>query len=222
MVGYGFEEDVKRDFLESYSDDFLRDAIRLLATGYSGVHRECRDSHAHPEAHDLYPHQRRAFLEGQMRKLAESYPEIKASPEQNRKKTSFYTLLRSNNALLTINAVEHPGKIIRTAQFRETYARASELKLFDEDPPNGSLLYAILIHGPDSLNPAQPAFAHIVFPDSAFTTYVARINLFERYSDLVKDLWSVEEENVKDELDFGLRPGAKEQDTDEEGEQKTG
>lgn len=222
MKEYGFAEDVKRDFHDSFPDEFLRDIVRLLATGYSGTYTECYASHEPPEARDLYPVQRRAFIEGQIRKLAEDYPEIRASPEQNSVKSHSYTLLRSKDVMLTVSAVPHHNERIRRAEFRETYARASELKLFDETPSKGSLLYAILLHGPDPLNLAKPAFAHAVFPDKEATTYVARIDLFERFSTLVTELWSGQEETIKDELDFQLRSETEEQGNTETGEGQAG
>jgi hypothetical protein len=220
MAGYG--DEVTREFLPAYPDDFLQDVIRLLAAVYRGAYQDCRINYAEPEAHDLYPQVRRAMLEGQLRELARSHG-ITASAETNHGGTSFYTLLASNNVLLTANAVDHPNIIIRRAAYRETYARASQLKLFGEQPPKGPVLYAILLHGPDALNRARPEFAHIVFPDESCKQYVARINLFDKFRDLVEELWNTEEEIVEDKLDVRLRPNAKERNDEEKGaEDQTG
>jgi hypothetical protein len=212
-----YGDEVKRQFLAAYPDDFLRDALRLLPTVYRGAHLDCAFSHAGPEAHYLYPHKRRAMLEGQLRELARSYG-ITASAESNHGGTGYYTLLASGNVRMTANAVDNPSVIPRRAVFRETYARDSQLKLFGEQPPTGTLLYAILLHGPDALNPARPAFAHIVFPNESFTQYVARINLFDRFSDLLSELWNIEEATVFDDLDIQIRPDAERQ--DDEGEEE--
>ncbi len=203
--------------MAAYTDEFLQDALSLLALVYRGAHGDCGFSHAEPEAHDLYPHKRRAMLEGQLRELARSHG-ITASAERNQAGTSNYTLLASNNVLLTANAVDNPNTIIRRAAYRETYARAAQLKLFGEEPPRGSVLYAILLHGPDMFNRARPEFAHIVFPDESCKRYVARINLFGRFSDLADDLWPVGEETVFDNLDIQIRDDAEEQDDAEEEE----
>ena len=212
-----YEAGIKREFLEAYSDDVQQDILRLLANCYESAHQDCRLNHARPEAHDLYPHKRRAVIEGQLRELAGGYPEITAAAELNSKGTSFYTLLASGNVLLTANAVEHPNVIIRRAAYRETYARAAQLKLFGDgkqppgqQPLDGFLLYAILLHGPDPLNEARPGFVHIVFPDEDCTQYVTRINLFDRHASLVSELFPIEEEAVLGEPDIRLRPSAKE------------
>ena len=208
-AAYG--DELEQEFSAAYSDEFLQDAISLLALVYRGAYEDCRFSHAEPEAHDLYPHKRRAMLEGQLRELARSHG-VTASAERNQGGTSNYTLLASNNVLLTANAVDSPNTIIRRAAYRETYARAAQLKLFGEEPPRGTVLYAILLHGPDVLNRARPEFAHIVFPDESCKKYVARINLLSRFSDLVDDLWPVGEETVFDSLNIQIRDDAKEQD----------
>ncbi len=219
MASYG--DEIARQFLRAYSDDFLQDGIRLLHTAYRGSHEECRSSHAAPEAHDLYPHVRRARIEGQLRGLARMHG-ITASAERNHAGTSNYTLLTSGNVLLTANAVDHPNVIVRRAVFRETFARASQLKLFGdeevpEQPSKGPLLYAILLHGPDVLNRAVPEFAHIVFPDETCQQYAARINLFDRFRTLVDELRGVEEEVVADNLDVRIRPDAGEKNRNEQG-----
>lgn len=220
-MGHGsgaYGDELERDFFTAYTDDFLRDALRLLATVYRGAHEDCRFSHAEPEAHDLYPHKRRAMLEGQLRDLARSHG-ITASAERNHGGTSNYTLLASGDVLLTANAVEHPNTIIRRAVYRETYARAAQLKLFGEQPPKGPVLYAILLHGPDVSNRARPEFAYIVFPDESCKRYVARINLFDRFSDVTNELWTIEEATVFDDLDIQIRTDIEEQ--DDEGEEET-
>lgn len=79
------------------------------------------------------------------------------------------------------------------------------MSLFGEQaPPDDAVLYGILLHGPDLQNRARPEFAHIVFPDQTCKRYVARINLFHRYRDLVSDLWTPES-TVLDDLDIHIR-----------------
>lgn len=212
-----FREEMERDFLAAYSDDFLRDALRVLAGSYRGAHADCRMQYPPPEAHDLYPIVRRAMVEYQMRALAEDYPEVSASAELNHGGTSYYTLLSSGNVFLTAHAVEQPNKTVRKAMYRETYARASQPNLFDEPPEEGTILYGILLHGPDALNKTRPEFAHIAFPNKDCSDYLARINLYERFPGLVGELWSFEEEEIPDELDMGIRPESERRKDDEEG-----
>jgi hypothetical protein len=218
-----FREDVEGDFLAAYSDYFLQDALRILATSYRGAHADCRVQFPAPEAHDLYPIMRRAMIEYQIRELAKSYPEISASAQPNHGGTSYYTLLSSGNVFLTANAVDHPNKTVRKAMFRETYARASQPNLFGEPPEEGTILYGILLHGPDELNKTRPEFAHIAFPNKDCSDYVGRVDLFGRFPGLVSELWSVDEEVIPDELDMGIRPESeRRKEGEEEAEDHTG
>ncbi|MBA2781521.1 MAG: hypothetical protein H0T74_01160 [Rubrobacteraceae bacterium] len=157
------------------------------------------------------------MVEYQVRELSEDYPEISASAELNHGGTSYYTLLSSGNVFLTANAVEHPNMTVRKAMYCETYARASQPNLFGEPPEEGTILYGILLHGPDELNKTRPGFAHIAFPNKGCSGYVGRVNLFARFPGLVGELWSIEVEEIPDELDMGIRPESERRKDDEEG-----
>jgi hypothetical protein len=212
-----FREDIEGDFFAAFSDDFLEQVLRVLAASYRGAHAECRLQYPPAEAHDLYPIMRRAIIESQLGEVAKEYPEISASPKPNHSGTSYYRLLSSGNVFLTVNAVEHPNAKVRRAMFRNTYAESSQLNLFGPPPEEGTMLYGILLHGPELLNKTRPEFAHIVFPNRDCSEYVGRIDLFNRFSGLVSELWSFEEEEIPDELDMGIRPESERRKDDEEG-----
>ena len=101
--------------------------------------------------------------------------------------------------------------------YRETYARASQPNLFGEPPEEGTILYRVLLHGPEEQNKTRPGFAHVAFPNKDCSDYVGRINLFGRFPELVSELWSFEEEMIPDELDMGIRPESERRKDDEEG-----
>ena len=213
-----FREELEGDFHAAYSDDFLRDSLRVLASSYRGAHADCRMQYPAPEAHDLYPIVRRAMVEYQLRQLVQNYyPEISASAELNHGGTSYYTLLASNNVFLTAHAVEQPNRTVRKAMYRETYARASQPNLFGEPPEEGTILYGVLLHGPEELNKTRPEFAHVAFPNKDCSDYVGRIDLFGRFPELVNELWSFEEEEIPDELDMGIKPESERRKDNEEG-----
>src|SRR5215213_2662557 len=170
-----FRAEIEQDFLAAYPDDLLRDVLRALAAVYPGALADCRSKHPAPETHDLYPHVRRAMLEYQLREIAKGYTGIVASAELNYKGTSYYTLLRSGSVYLTANAVETPSARVRHAMYRETYARTSQPNLFGGPLEEGTMLYGILLHGPEVKNKARPEFAHIAFPNQDCSEYIARI-----------------------------------------------
>lgn len=200
-------------FFEAFPEEFLRNLLRLISEVYVEAYEECQSSYPIPEAHDLRSHMRRAKLEYQVRELVRNFPDIVAEVEKNKKKTSFYTKLKNKRVVLTISAVNHPNTIVRRAEFRETYARNAQLSLFDPEPvpPPDALLYAILLHGPDSLEPSRPGFINVVFPNKNCKAYVGSIDLMLKFNTLTTEIWSVKEEIVKDELSIKLREDAKQQ-----------
>jgi hypothetical protein len=203
-----YADGVQRHFLAQYPKDFLRDALSMLLHTYPSSHDDCGSGRAEPEVRDLYPHMRRAAVEGQLRQIAKEHG-ITATVETNCKKSQNYTLLSSGNVLLTASAVENPNKIARPAVYRETYARTGELKLFGEEPPTTDTLYAILQHGPDPVNRAQLDFAYVVFPDESYSQQVTRINLLEMFRDVVDRHRANVRNDAVSEPDIRLRPNVK-------------
>src|SRR5215213_4812501 len=211
-----YRAEIERDFLNAYSDDFLRDAVRALYIVYRAADEECRASYPPLIAHDLYPQLRYAMIERELLAIAENYAEIKASSEPNHTGNSYFTLLSSNNVFLTANVVDSPNRLIRYARFRDTYAQLSTPNLFGEPPQEGEILYGILLHGPEMSGRAQPEFAHIVFPNRDCSEYVGRIDLLASLAETDTTRWADEEENIPDTAYPSLRPGV-ERKNDEEG-----
>jgi hypothetical protein len=201
------EVEMRQSFLRAYQEDFLKDLIRLTKTVYLSAYEECKKNYPLEEAHDLRGHIRRAKLEVQLRELGKRYSNVYTNVQTNKKKTSYFTTLQAENVVITANQVAHPKIMVRSAMFRNTLARSSQIELYDEQieiPPVDASLYAILLHGEDATNPKRPGFAQIVFPNSDCTKYLAQINLFAKYNVLVSELWSVKEEIVKPKLDIKL------------------
>jgi hypothetical protein len=218
-----FRQELEDEFFAAFPDDFLQQTLRVLASSYRGAHAECRLQYPPAEAHDLYPIMRRAMIESQLAEVAKEYPEISAEPTPNPTGTSYYRLLSSGNVRLTVNAVDHPNTKVRRAMFRNTYAQASQPNLFGEPLEEGTMLYGILLHGPELINKTRPEFAHIVIPNRDCSEYLGRIDLFGRYSGLARELWTYEEEEIPDELDMGIRPESeRRKDDEEEAEDHTG
>src|SRR2546423_1268120 len=100
------EEERRQTFIDAYSEDFLKDILRTYKTVCSGLLSECGSRYQHPEAYAVFPVLRRAELEKELAALCAShYPHIKVEAHQNRRKTSWYRLFRSNGVLLTVSAL---------------------------------------------------------------------------------------------------------------------
>lgn len=200
-----YADGVLRHFFAEYPRALLRDVTSMLLYTYPSSHDDCRTGRAEPEVRDLYPHMRRAAIEGQLKQIAREHGII-ATTESNSKNSQNYTLLSSGGVLLTASAVDQPDKIARPAVYRETYARTGELKLFGEEPPTSDTLYGILQHGPDPLNRAQLGFAYVVFPDESYSQQVARVDLLRMFADVVDRHRAADRTDAGNEPDIRLRP----------------
>jgi hypothetical protein len=181
----------------SFPDEFLQDTLRCVFNAYVMARAHCHSQYAYPEAHDLYPHERRAIFERTWRKISGGYPSVTAEPKDNKSKSAFHTEIRSNEIVLTANVVDKPSQIVRYANFRETLAENGQLTLdldvFKDDDADRSKVYAILIHGPSQA--ISPAFANIVFPDRNCKSYLEpKIDLFKEYPDILNAFKTPEEE----------------------------
>lgn len=211
------EEQRRQIFFAAYPDDFLQDILRTYKTVCSGLVSECKNRYQSSESYSVFPVMRRAELEKELAALcASNYPDIKAEPRQNRRKTSWYRLFQSKGVLLTVSALAHPAMIVRPAAFREEYATTSQANLkFEEEgetetPDVPHLLYTILGHGA-SKDKSCPSFIDIKFPNHDCTKYVGEIKLLEKYPQLMSSLWPVSaQERIEDNLaGFGIRADAK-------------
>lgn len=215
-------EELTRTFRAAFPDDFLEDIMRLLASEYRTARIECETFYPGEEAHDLCPHVRRAKIEYKARDLANAFQGLKASVEPNAAGTSFHTRIVSQNVTLVINYVHQPTDMVRRAEFRNTYARLAQGSLFepDEPPPPDGMLFAILLHGASKKDPRRPNFVHIAFPDADCRYYIHRIDLcaIPRLKRLASELWPVRVEEVKDDLDMGLRSDAKKKNRKKQGD----
>jgi hypothetical protein len=192
-------------FRSAVSDEFMRDSIRCLKDCYKRAYEECRRYPAEV-AHDLRPMLRRAEFEDQWRFVVERHG-ISCSFQPNAAKNCYHTLVLYGRVMLTASYVDHWVGTVRTAIFRNTYARANEGYLFPElvplPPMPDAPLYALLVHdgAPGVLD--RPCSAQVVFPDPD-GKIVGRIDLVKRFPDLfVSDESS--EEVVDDSLDIELR-----------------
>ena len=174
--------------------DFIKDTLACLRECYSGAHSRCLDFPA-TEAHDLRPYYRKALFESQWRDVAKKH-QLKAAAKLNKGRNSFHTRIKCGQVVLTASSVPDPSCIVRHAHFRETYAQNNQPSLFEpqKTPSPDALLYAILIHGGVK---DQPGFADIVFPSPDCDRYLARIQLFQRYTEFAKKV-TVTEEIVPD------------------------
>lgn len=184
--------------------DFVHSTLDVIAKAYREAFERCDRAFEKPECHDLFPHQRRATIERNMRQLAYQSAGVEAIVAKNSRRTSYHTRIQCGRVVLTQSFVETPETIVRSAEFRKTYGRDQNLWLdYDWDdaaiPLPDQPLYAILIHGPSDVRRYLLGFAHIVFPSRSNEAYVGRIDLALRYPE-VFEFSTVPVERVEDDV----------------------
>lgn len=171
---------------------FVRDMQRLLPQVYREAHARSFTDPAwdEPEGHDVCGHVRRALTEKAFRKSAQSAG-LHAHPYKNPGLTSFYTLVRAGNLLLTQSAIQFEWQMARPAMFRSQHAAVNRILMQPVIPglgietPNlddGEDVYSILFHGPQLRNPRELGFAVIGFPyaNSHRTAYKFSLDLIAK------------------------------------------
>lgn len=184
------EVSVREVFNGCVPGEFTERTVRLLFTDYERASRVAEELSARPEGHDLLPHLRRAFIEQDLRALAQRFAGVTASPELNGSRNSYHTKVVMGSVVLTESCVDSPQSLPRRAEFRLGYSQLQwALFPFDElETPLTPYVYAVLLHGPDPRNPSRPSFAHIAFPDTAGEGCLDRIDIFARHESLVRSL----------------------------------
>jgi hypothetical protein len=117
-----------------------------------------------------------------------------------------------NGVLLTQSLADSPNDVIQQANFRETYAKSSQVELFaarDEviRAHDAGKLYAMFLHGATA-NPKQPRFMAVVFPTQDCEAYVwdATINVMAELDDLLAQSIRMDQiEAIGDDLMLELR-----------------
>jgi hypothetical protein len=109
-------------FDSSFPRAMQRDTVRIIWHGYQETFREVHARHARPEAHDLLGHERRAYIERELRGMAQLYPDTVAKPEWNKTKTAAHTMVTRGVIKLTESKVRTPWTIVHPCVFRSEYA----------------------------------------------------------------------------------------------------
>jgi hypothetical protein len=149
-----------------------------------------------PEAHDLLPHLRRAFMEQNWRTKMKLLPGVIAESAKVKGGGNFYTKATYDQRLtLTVSSADAPWCLPRHAVFRVGYAAGVQLDLFEKplEKVDGPF-YAIITHGPATGDSELPLdFCQIGFPDNEYRSFVHRVNLLREYAPLFKRLHAGEE-----------------------------
>jgi hypothetical protein len=200
------------------SPQIQQDLLRLLFGQYKSAFEFCKEHHPSGHGRDFLGMMRRANIETQLVSMKERHPIMSVEVTPNYTGSAHHSLITFNKVMMVQSSLKNPKHMVPPSQFRKAYAAQSlevnpQLKLFPRVHENvidiSKPLFAMLVHGPDSTDKSRPAFAYIVFPDNTYTMYVHVINLFERFSELVKELTTTQTPEEHGELPISIQPGKK-------------
>ena len=189
-------------FDSAFETQVQESLLKCLFSSYKVSSSECKKKFPYEEEwHDVLPFYRWGQLRTELRGLGGRFKHIEATAEPNGIASNYHIIINSDRVMLTVSSVDRPGGYPRPATFRSDYANINEPDLF-KPLPTYSKVYALLIHGVDRTDEdrRQPAFAQIVFPAPGFKSYIHKIDMFGRYSSLVKSL-SIPIEERKEYID---------------------
>ncbi len=187
-------DDIEARLAEAFPDQFLRASLQAVFVARRLAWEYCNATYAFTEADNVRPWMARGNLEGLLRDVAGRFEGIEASVVKASNWN--HTEWRSGNLVLTQNSVATPCGRIDTSEYRTTLAQFNR-PLFDgfgkQDVPVDARLLALLLHSQNRLDRGEgqryaylAGSAYIAFPASDLKGYLHRINLFERFPDVVE------------------------------------
>ena len=200
-----------RLFNKYVPDDIQQAMLEAVGIGVEEARKTCEAAgYDESEFHDVFPHVRRAHVQRELRALApQSNGQLRATARKNKRKTSYHSVLVRGPVIFTESWVSTHDTIVRSAEFRKTYADTSQMILFPEvkDDDLSQIkrkLYAILIYGPSDSKRFPIGFVHIVFPSRDASTYLGRIDLCKKFPGVIGNE-EVQEERIPDAATPKLR-----------------
>ena len=176
---------------------------------YPEAAKICGEHLLRDQAHDVRGHLRRGLVERNFKNYGRRLTGAVVRQERNRIGSSNHVVIEIGGIRLTQSQADGPNDVVQHADFRETYAEASQIDLFDgrvSDESGSKTLFAMLLHGP-STNPKQPRFIAIVFPTKDCKAYVydATIDVLAIFGDLAEAIRGDRTEVIGDDLMLELR-----------------
>ncbi|MBE7507136.1 MAG: hypothetical protein HS101_12780 [Planctomycetia bacterium] len=162
-------------FLKCIPQDFLFDLVAAIRAAYPAA--QLKASELSPEVQrNVAGTERWGLVESHFFEIASRY-ELQPEWISNRNNSSQHVELSLNGFVVTISKTEAAGTLPGDADFRLALLATTQLRLFEEDRPEGGFVYAIITHGP-TVDPASAGFVEVLFPDRD-RQIVERIDLLE-------------------------------------------
>jgi hypothetical protein len=174
-------------------EGLLRGLVQAVFTARGLAWEECQRL-ARPEAENVRPWIARAHLEGFLRNVAERFPQVSATVE--RASNWNHTEIHAGRLILTQNSVPTPCAMVDASDFRRELAvnngQISLLPELQEVDPSKFLV--LLLHSQyrcvdpeqQEMNGHLAGSAYLAVPAKDLNGYLHRVNLFDRFPDVVR------------------------------------
>lgn len=203
--------EIQQRFRGAFGPDVITGLAKCVWAAYPEAQSVCSQHLLRDQVHDARGHFRRSLVERNWKNYGRRIPGAIVRQETNSVKSSKHVVIEIGNVILTQSLADGPADIIQRANFRDTYAEASQANLFappeqNHTPAPNAKLYAMFLHGA-STDPRQPRFMSIVFPtrDCAAYVYDATIDVFGEFQDLASSIRNDRTEDIGDELMLEIR-----------------
>ena len=173
---------------QSMPADLGQELVRILAKHFDETPDFVESHWQAPEAHDLRGYVRRAYIQQDVRSVANRWaPRVTASFEKTERGGSHYTVVTAGRLVMTASWIEAPWAMPRAAEFRRQNAETRQLSwLRQDETPSDNDVYAILVYGGMG---RRLMFANIAFPDQACEGWLHSISLRDKYPDTWREIY---------------------------------
>jgi len=202
-------------FWEAFPRDFMRQVLMCLRDAYPIASYQAYSGHEQPEADNLRPFLRRAYIEENLRHIARPFSAtVTATAKRGNSNWWNHTLVECGSVSFTESTVFQPDQIVRWSRDRDQYSADNRQKLlFDERvEPSEKSLYGILLHGREGMDRAKLGFAVVRFPlPKVAGYYESRIDLLKEFPGIVDDMAKPQSESdpteqIGDDIDIDILP----------------
>lgn len=158
------------------------------------------------EGRDLFPHDRRARFEAELRRVSNTFSGIEAESRPNIRRTASHTFVKSigasSNLILTASSVQNPKCKPRFSVFRDQYNTNGQTEIYygidgldkyNKADENNDI-YAYFLYG--SSDSDIPLFANIAFPSRDSKKYIEVISLIDLYPGIITTTNKSEENDI--------------------------
>lgn len=208
--------------LNMAAKDFPHKFIEKIISGMGNVYKESKAKVFNDPHYDLtdknylLPHIRRVHTEILLRREAESAG-IKVSIEKTLSGAHEYALMQTGRFSFTVCYVHSSKAFPRNATHRMQYSGVNkflpqmDLDLIDSNVsiiPSQGEIYAILLHGSDSIADESPSFLRFGFPKYNVSAFEDFIDIYDLQEKQFRNLKSIEDEvsNSKAQPEFKRKP----------------